>query len=140
MNRPTIRSRVGHEPARRQGQALAFLVGICLAALLSFLWAGQACRSPGQGAAVCTPERINPNDASVASLMRLPGVGLTRARAIVDYRSRPAGRTSPRPAFADGQDMQRIKGFGPATVEDILPWLQFLPAPAEPSQLSDANE
>jgi hypothetical protein len=139
MNRTTGRFGTDPDPARRHAQSLAFLVGISLAVLLALGWAGKALRDQAQGRAVCPPEKINPNEAPVASLMRLPGIGLTRARAIVDYRRRPPEPATPRPAFMDGQDMQRIKGFGPATVEDILPWLQFPPAPPEYNQPSSTH-
>jgi hypothetical protein len=131
MKRPTIRARVEPGPARRQAQSLGFFVGICIAVLLALGWGGKAMRDRAPGDALCPPEKINPNDAPLTSLMRLPGVGLTRARAIVDYRNKPAALATSRPAFTSGQDMQRIKGFGPATVKDILPWLQFPPLPAE---------
>jgi competence ComEA-like helix-hairpin-helix protein len=74
---------------------------------------------------VSLQERVNPNEAPAASLMRLPQVGAARARAIVAHRERaspPAGRP---PAFKTADDLQQIKGIGPAIVEDLRPWLQF---------------
>lgn len=133
------RSPVEHNPVHRQEEALGFLVGVLIALLLAFGWARTVLRDGAQRGAVCEPEKINPNDAPLASLMRLPGVGLTRARAIVDYRNRPVDQSAPRPVFAGGQDMQRVKGLGPATVADILPWLQFAVPPHEPNRASDAD-
>ncbi len=139
MSKATGHSPVEHDPARRQEQSLGVLVGICLAFLLALGWAGQTLHHQAQDGVLHPPEKINPNEAPLGSLMRLPGVGLTRARAIVDHRNRPADQSAPRPAFADGQDLQRIKGFGPATVEDILPWLQFAATPQEYNRPSDAD-
>jgi hypothetical protein len=118
------------DPGRGPVQSLGFAAGLGLAVFLALGFAGQAFRNRGPDGARCEPERINPNDAPPASLMRLPGVGLTRARAIVEYRDRSAAQPPGRPAFADGQDIQQVRGFGPATVEEILPWLQF-PAPPD---------
>jgi len=51
-------------------------------------------------------ERIDLNRASVAELMRLPGVGEKRAQAIVAHRAR-----SP---FRRAEDVLAVKGLGPA--------------------------
>lgn len=68
------------------------------------------------------PQRINPNTASVASLVRLPGVGKARAMDIIYYRQnqKQAG-----PAFISTRDLQNIRGIGPKTAEKISPWLIF---------------
>jgi hypothetical protein len=67
-------------------------------------------------------ERINPNTASVASLVRLPGVGRARAMDIVHYRDHHQQDGS---AFGLPQDMENIKGIGPKTARNISPWLVF---------------
>jgi DNA uptake protein ComE-like DNA-binding protein len=116
---------IGRDAALRTAQSVAFLVavGVCLVLSLRFA-AGMLQRSPSPTTARWD-ERINPNEAPVASLMRLPQVGVARARAIVAHRQRagaPAGRP---PAFKTADDLQQIKGIGPAIVEDLRPWLQF---------------
>ena len=65
--------------------------------------------------------RINPNDASVESLARLPGIGPSRAGAIVAYRSSHGGSA----AFRDGEDLQNVSGIGPRTSESIDDWVRF---------------
>ncbi len=65
--------------------------------------------------------RINPNDASVESLARLPGIGPSRAGAIVAYRSSHGGSA----AFRDGRDLQNVSGIGPRTAESIVDWIKF---------------
>jgi competence ComEA-like helix-hairpin-helix protein len=69
--------------------------------------------------------RINPNDAPVESLVRLPGLGIGRAEAIVAYRERPGQKSGGGPAFQNGNDLQKVKGIGPTTVQNISEWLKF---------------
>jgi len=54
-------------------------------------------------------ERIDLNRASVAELMRLPGIGRSRAEAILAHRQK-----SP---FRSPGDVVQVKGIGPAWVE-----------------------
>ena len=60
--------------------------------------------------------RVALNRAGVGELMRLPGVGAKRAAAIVELRQR-LGR------FRQLNDLLRIKGIGPRTLERMLPEL-----------------
>ncbi len=68
--------------------------------------------------------RINPNDATVESLVRLPGLGLGRAGAIVAYRE-SVYREGRRPAFENLEDLRKIRGIGPKTVQGISEWITF---------------
>jgi len=115
----------GRGPALRTTQSLAFLVGlgICLALSLGFARGilEHTKDSPVSGLG----ERINPNEASAASLMRLPQIGAARARAIVAHRDRAGTQEGPTPVFKKADDLQQIKGIGPAIVEDVRPWLRF---------------
>ncbi|KPK79804.1 MAG: hypothetical protein AMJ81_12780 [Phycisphaerae bacterium SM23_33] len=65
-------------------------------------------------------EKIDPNTASAASLRRLPNIRLVRARAIVAYR-----REHPSPAFRSAEDLARVRGIGPGTVEAIRDYLKL---------------
>jgi competence protein ComEA len=56
-------------------------------------------------------------------LSLLPGVGETLARRIVESRSKH-GR------FADLDDLRRVRGIGPKTLERIRPFLRPLPPAA----------
>ncbi len=69
--------------------------------------------------------RINPNTASVGSLTRLPGVGLTRAKAIVAYRDRIRQETTCSTVFACPGDLEHVDGIGPKTAAGLAGWLQF---------------
>ena len=65
--------------------------------------------------------RINPNDASLESLSRLPGLGPVRAGAIVSYRD-TCGKI---PAFKESKDLQNVKGIGPKTVMNVEQWIKL---------------
>lgn len=69
--------------------------------------------------------RINPNYAPIASLVRLPGVGIARAEAIVAYRENWGAQESNRATFEDCNDLQKVKGIGPKIVQNISEWLKF---------------
>lgn len=67
-----------------------------------------------------TPARVgvvNLNTASAGELVRLPGVGPARARAILDLRARLGGR------FRRVEALLRVKGIGRATFRRIRPHL-----------------
>lgn len=115
----------------RAAQSRAFLVGIGLCLVLSLGFAARALPRSENSTPTCAQERINPNEAPMASLMRLPQIGRSRARAIVAYREAvgtPPGQAS---AFQTADDLEQIKGIGPAIVEDVRPWLQFAALPRD---------
>jgi competence protein ComEA len=66
-------------------------------------------------------QRVILNQASALELQRLPGVGPKRAEAIIQLRSR-LGR------FRRPNDLLRIKGIGPRTLQRMLPELVLDPA------------
>jgi competence ComEA-like helix-hairpin-helix protein len=71
-------------------------------------------------------DKINPNTASWASLARLPGIGPTLARAIVDYREEyyknHNGQGQP---FTCREDLMQVKRIGPAISAQIEEFLVF---------------
>jgi competence ComEA-like helix-hairpin-helix protein len=64
---------------------------------------------------------LDPNVADAVSLAVLPGVGVGRAEAIVRERARAR--------FGRVEDLRRVPGIGPTTLERIRPWLVFPPQP-----------
>jgi hypothetical protein len=58
---------------------------------------------------------IDPNRADAVTLETLPNIGPARARAIIEERGR-------RP-FTSPDDLQRVRGLGPARVAALLPFL-----------------
>lgn len=120
-------------------QSLGFIVGSCACLILSLVFA-TAVLHRARGVPESPPSgRVNPNDASVASLARLPGIGLTRARAIVALRDDLQSRQGSAAVFRRAEDLAQVKGIGPATVEGVRPWLQFDPPPDDPLRGSGAR-
>jgi competence ComEA-like helix-hairpin-helix protein len=62
--------------------------------------------------------RIDVNRADARTLDVLPGIGASRAAAIVSERSRGP--------FRDLSDLERVSGIGPRTVAGLRPWAQVL--------------
>jgi competence protein ComEA len=60
-------------------------------------------------------DRIDLNRASVAELMRLPGVGQKKAQAIVSHRAKAP--------FQRPDDVVQVKGLGPAWLAKVRPHL-----------------
>ncbi|MBI2826885.1 MAG: helix-hairpin-helix domain-containing protein [Planctomycetia bacterium] len=71
------------------------------------------------------PERtarfeVDINEADWPELAQLPGVGETLARRIVESRQTDG-------PFADHEELRRIRGIGPRTLERIKPFLRPMP-------------
>jgi DNA uptake protein ComE-like DNA-binding protein len=123
--RPADFAPAGHDSALRAAQSLAFLVGVGICLVLSLGFAAGALQRSEDATPIHSQERINPNEAPVASLMRLPQIGLARARAIVTHRNGVGSQPGQLQAFKTAEDLRQIKGIGPAIVEDVRPWLRF---------------
>ena len=65
---------------------------------------------------------LDVNNAQWAELLQLPGTGPALAQRILDDRAAHG-------AFAQVEDLQRVEGIGPRTLERIRPYL--LPLPGE---------
>ena len=102
----------------------AFALALAMALIMSCLMLAMQWRT-GTQRAIILSESVNPNNASVASLLRLPGVGPKRAQAIVIYRQSQVAGQSEQAAYTCPIDLQRIKGFGPRIVSALSPWLKF---------------
>lgn len=61
-------------------------------------------------------EIVNLNSADLHTLDRLPGIGEVKAQAILDYRAEHG-------SFRSVDDLLSIPGIGPATLEQIRPYV-----------------
>ena len=108
-------------------QAFAFVVAIsvCILICLFFAWSFLHFDSAFEQEEIRSVEKINPNEAPIASLVRLPGIGTARAEAIVEYRERFGRQERSGWAFRDCNDLKKVKGIGAKTVKDMCEWLRF---------------
>ena len=108
-------------------QSFAFVISVSMAVCLSltFILSSPELKSKVGGNEIDTENRINPNIAPVASLVRLPYIGLLRASAIVTYREQYHLTDSENRVFQNINDLQKVKGIGPKTVQNISQWLTF---------------
>jgi competence protein ComEA len=80
---------------------------------------GLAQRRAGAAPAPGRPALLDLNRADTVALQALPGVGPALARRIVEER-----RTAP---FRSVDDLERVKGIGPATLERLRPHVTVRP-------------
>jgi competence protein ComEA len=83
----------------------ALLTLVAAAALAAGVAGSAAAEVPDAGV-------VNVNTATVEELVRLPGIGETKARAILDYRKE-------RGAFKSVEQLREVKGIGDAALERI---------------------
>jgi len=105
-------------------QSFAFVISVCLAVCFSFGFISNFERDLGR-CEVELESRINPNHAPIESLIRLPGLGIGRAGAIVAYRENFNEKNAGNPAYQNCNDLQKVKGIGSKTVQNISEWLRF---------------
>ena len=70
-------------------------------------------------------DKLDPNTASAADLAALPNVGPAMARRIVEEREEFEKAHPGERAFKKLEDLQRVKGIGAATLENLRPYLEF---------------
>ena len=78
-----------------------------------------AAQSASKSSAESAPTSpINMNSASVDELIKLPGIGPARAKAIVETRAKIGG-------FKKLEDLMRVKGIGRATFRKLEPMMKL---------------
>jgi len=97
---------------------LICLVVFSLAVIFSF----GVMKNTSKVAAVQFQSRINPNDAPVSSLVRLPQIGMSRAEKITAYRQANSGEG---PVFTCPDDLQKVNGIGPVIAGGLAEYLRF---------------
>lgn len=108
-------------------QSFAFVISICVAVCLGWRITSDSGEShivSGQPE-IKLENRINPNTAPIESLVRLPGLGISRAGAIVAYREDVNRKNASSPVFRNLQDLKKVKGIGPQTAQNASEWLKF---------------
>ena len=106
-------------------RSFAFVIGVSVCILLSICFAVSSFAGLKQSFEIELDEKINPNNAPLGSLVRLPGIGVSRAGAIVAYREDFGEKGGKGLAFRNCEDLQKVKGIGPKTIENIKQWLKF---------------
>ena len=107
----------------RQGPMRAFVMALVICgALLFSQMVSYLVRGDRQSAGFVLSEKINPNTASLGSLVRLPNIGPKRAGAIIEYRESTGEQTK---AFVRAEDLEKVHGVGPKTIERIKNLLCF---------------
>jgi|SRR6266850_5809380 len=77
-------------------------------------------------------DKLDPNTASISDLSALPNLGPAMARRILEDREQFQKSHPNEPAYKTLDDLQRIKGIGPATLENLKPYLKFPPPSRSP--------
>ena len=114
-----------NEAERSRIQIYGFVFLVCFCVLFSAFFASSNLSGINQLVEIELERRINPNFAPSASLVRLPGIGLSKAEAIVAYREQIIGCDGKVVAFTEANDLQKVKGIGPKTVEKLKSVLRF---------------
>lgn len=97
--------------------ATAFLLGVALTLLIVYsgIYLGWGSRPTERDRTVYV-HRVDLNHASRAELLQLPGVGENMAGRIEDYRREHGG-------FRAVDDLAKVHGVGPATLERLRGWV-----------------
>jgi competence protein ComEA len=112
-----------HIPLSQRRRALASVLAAVLCGLAST--AAAAPGNPGAapkaqasaaGETAAASGVVNVNTATEEELLRLPGVGPSRAKAILELRARSK-------RFEKLEDLMRVKGIGRATFRNLRPML-----------------
>lgn len=114
-----------HPLLRRVDQVgVALLVLFALIAMAAYWFASGGHRGQLIEIDRATPLQavflVNINEANPAELAQLPGIGKELARRIVAFREREG-------LFLEEQDLLRVNGMGPRTLERIHPFLLPMP-------------
>ena len=70
-------------------------------------------------------DRIDPNTAEAADLATIPGLGAKRAKTLVEWRTTAQQREGQAVVFRRPEDLYKVKGIGPALVDQMRPYLIF---------------
>ena len=100
----------------------AYRSAVLAALILLIFCVGYAVNASCKPTCIGEPERINPNTAGIASLVRLPGIGRARAMDIIHFRQTKADKEQ---VFNTVHDLEQIRGIGPKTAKKMKLCLIF---------------
>ncbi len=104
-------------------RTLAFVIAVSLSVVFSVFFAVSGLAESRRDFEL--ENRLNPNEAPIGSLVRLPGVGIGRASAIIAYRESFFGGALGEQAFEGCEDLQNVRGVGFKTAQGMCGWLKF---------------
>jgi hypothetical protein len=70
-------------------------------------------------------DKLDPNTAPLEDLSALPNLGPAMARRMIEDREQFQKTHPNQPAYNKLEDLLRIKGIGPAALENLRPYLRF---------------
>ena len=108
------------QPSRRGAAGLGILLIALLTLTLARAW--DATQTPITTDPATARQTIDLNHADSDLLQLLPGIGPRRAEAIVEERRA-------RGVFVSLEDLQRVSGIGPRTIDRIAPFVRVGPPP-----------
>lgn len=132
---PPSSPQLGWTPVQRR----ALLVSLCiLLAVLSIRYAlNRAYVSdpqPPQGRrAGELATRVDPNSATWQELAAIPSLGEKRARQIVRFRESARSANPSTIVFRSPDDLMQVRDIGPATAQNLKPYLLFPPDHSPPA-------
>lgn len=108
-------------------QSFAFIFSVCAAFAFSCIFVSNLIGfgSTDNQDEIHLDNQINPNNATVTSMARLPGIGIVKAEAIIAYRRNFHGKDGESRPFQSLDDLQKVNGIGPKTAQNISEWLKF---------------
>ena len=113
----------------RQRLALSLLILLILSYLLvlyinhpSRISTPQPTKAPR---ALDLEDQLDPNTARASDLAALPNLGPAMARKIIEDRDHFQKDHPHQAPYQKLEDLMRIKGIGPATLENLRPYLRF---------------
>jgi competence ComEA-like helix-hairpin-helix protein len=109
----------------QQVRIIALIIVICFSMLLSVFFVKGRFSASQQNSINSLEDRINPNTAPAASLVRLPGIGRAKAEAIEKYKHQVSVADSDSSPFNDAANLDKISGIGPKQVEKMKEFLKF---------------
>lgn len=69
--------------------------------------------------------QVDPNTADWQTLAAIPNLGEKRAKAIVAFREKQSPTVPDGIVFKSVDDLRKIRGIGPATAQNLKPYLLF---------------